>query len=193
MTPDQRARSIAGQPITSSVNRAAMYAVPSGQGWQANLSFSASRQRPVGEGANVVTYSPAQYCAPLLADTFAYQRCIQQATQAPPDGNPLGNPIAGAPFYVSPPTMTMQGSLSMNITQKWAAQWSTTYDFEAHDFSSHVVSLVRELHDWNATFAFTEAPNGNFAFNFFIALRAEPDLKFNYDRRSYRRPSGAVP
>jgi hypothetical protein len=43
------------------------------------------------------------------------------------------------------------------------------------------------MHDWDAIFAFTKAPNGNFAFNFFIALKAEPDLKFNYDRRDYPR------
>ena len=27
---------------------------------------------------------------------------------------------------------------------------------------------------------------GNFAFNFFIALKAAPDLKFDYNRRTYR-------
>ena len=44
--------------------------------------------------------------------------------------------------------------------------------------------------DWDAIFAFTQSPNGNFAFNFFIALRAQPELKFNYDRRSYKRTPG---
>jgi hypothetical protein len=42
------------------------------------------------------------------------------------------------------------------------------------------------MHDWRAIFAFTQAPNGNFAFNFFVSLIAEPNLKFNYDRRTYR-------
>ena len=51
------------------------------------------------------------------------------------------------------------------------------------------MSLQRDLHDWRAVFAFTQAPNGNFAFNFFIALKAQPDLKFDYDRRSYRARS----
>jgi hypothetical protein len=48
------------------------------------------------------------------------------------------------------------------------------------------VSLQRDLHDWRAVFSFTQSPNGNFAFTFFIALKAEPDLKFDFDRRSYR-------
>jgi hypothetical protein len=45
-----------------------------------------------------------------------------------------------------------------------------------------MVTLQRDLHDWRATFAFTQSPNGNFAFSFFIALKAEPDLKFDYNK-----------
>ena len=80
--------------------------------------------------------------------------------------------------------------MSFHLTEKWGASWSTTYDFVTRDFASHIVSLQREMHDWDAVFAFTRSPNGNFAFNFFIALRAQPDLKFNYDRRSYGRTPG---
>jgi len=76
--------------------------------------------------------------------------------------------------------------MSFNITPKWSGSWGTNYDFQAKKFGSHQVSLQRALHDWRAIFAFTQAPNGNFAFNFFIALNAEPDLKFNYDKQTYR-------
>ncbi len=38
-----------------------------------------------------------------------------------------------------------------------------------------------------ATFAFVQAPNGNFAFNFFIQLLDLSELKFNYDQRSVNR------
>jgi hypothetical protein len=48
------------------------------------------------------------------------------------------------------------------------------------------VSLQRDMHDWRAIFAFTQAPGGNFSFTFFISLIAEPNLKFNYDKRTYR-------
>ena len=65
-------------------------------------------------------------------------------------------------------------------------QWQTNYDFVAKDFGMHTVSLRRELHDWDAIFAFTQSPNGNFAFNFSIALKAEPDLKFDYHKATYR-------
>ena len=40
-------------------------------------------------------------------------------------------------------------------------------------------------------FGFSQSPNGNFAFNFTIALKAEPDLKFDYNRTTVR--SGVTP
>ena len=53
-------------------------------------------------------------------------------------------------------------------------------------FASHMVNLLRDMHDWQATFSILKAPNGNFAFSFFIALKAEPQLKFDYNRSTYR-------
>jgi hypothetical protein len=76
--------------------------------------------------------------------------------------------------------------MNFHLTPKWAGSWSTNYDFHAHKFGSHVVTLQRELHDWRAIFGFTQAQNGNFAFNFHIALTAAPDLKFDYDKQTYR-------
>ena len=46
--------------------------------------------------------------------------------------------------------------------------------------------MQRDLHDWRAIFAFTQAPNGSFAFNFFIFFKAEPELKFDYHKATYR-------
>jgi hypothetical protein len=63
---------------------------------------------------------------------------------------------------------------------------SAQYDMVRRDFGSLQLGLQREMHDWNAVFSFTRVPNGNFAFNFFIALKASPEIKFNYDRRSVR-------
>jgi hypothetical protein len=75
---------------------------------------------------------------------------------------------------------------TFHLTPKWGATWSTSYDLVRGNFASNVVSLQRELHDWRAVFAFTQSPNGNFAFNFFVALKAEPDIKFDYSRPTYR-------
>ncbi len=60
------------------------------------------------------------------------------------------------------------------------------YDVVRSDFGSLQLGLQRELHDWTANFAFTRVPNGNFTFAFFIALKASPEIKFNYDRRTVR-------
>jgi hypothetical protein len=56
-------------------------------------------------------------------------------------------------------------------------------------FAAQTVSLQRELHDWRAIFNFTQAPNGIFSFSFFIALKAQPDLKFDFNQQTYRRTS----
>jgi Tat protein translocase TatC len=72
-------------------------------------------------------------------------------------------------------------------TPNWSASWSTQYNITTGEFGQHVLRLDRDLHRWRATFAFTKAPNGNFAFNFFIALTDEPDIKFQYDQRTVNR------
>ena len=54
-------------------------------------------------------------------------------------------------------------------------------------FASQQVTLQRDLHDWRALFSFSQSPNGNFYFSFFIVNKAQPDLKFNYDKPTYRQ------
>jgi hypothetical protein len=76
--------------------------------------------------------------------------------------------------------------MNFHLTPNWGGTWTTNYDFQARKFGSHTVNLQRQLHDWRAIFGFTQGNNGNFAFSFFIALNAEPDLKFNYDKSTYR-------
>ena len=185
-------RSIASQKIAGSVNTAnrmnEQFARSMGGGWQVDLTYSSQRFRPV-EGA--IEVDPQAQCAYLQeVDPFAYDQCIQKFTTAPGVQDPFAPTTGGGQIYRSPPTQNLQASTRFNITPKWAMQWSTNYDFVAQEFGMHTVSLRRELHDWDAIFAFTQSPNGNFAFNFFIALRAQPELKFNYDRRSYRRTPG---
>ena len=116
----------------------------------------------------------------------AYDQCIFTAQSAPATGLTTGQSAIGAPVFISPPTQNITSAFSFGITRNWSTQWSTQYDVERNRFASQQVSLTRQLHDWNAVFAFTQAPNGNFSFNFFIALKAQPELKFNYDRQTYR-------
>ena len=85
-----------------------------------------------------------------------------------------------------PSQTSLSSQLQFQLTQKWSASWNTSYDFEQRQFASQIASLQRDLHDWRAIFAFTRSPNGNFAFNFFIALKPQPDLKFDYSRATVR-------
>ena len=92
-----------------------------------------------------------------------------------------------------PPTTSVGIRTSFNLTPKWSASWNTTYDVERSEFAAQVVTPQRDLHDWRAIFGFTQAPNGNFAFTFFISLKANPEIKLDYDRQTYRQPSGQLP
>ena len=112
---------------------------------------------------------------------------MRNALAAPPvDYTQFASTTAGGSFFRIPPQTSINWRTSFDLTPKWAASWSTSYDAVRREFASHQVTLQRDLHDWRAMFGFTQAPNGNFAFTFFVALKAEPDLKFNYDRSSYR-------
>ena len=94
--------------------------------------------------------------------------------------------LIGSPFYRVPNSTSLGGNLAFNVTEHWAATWQTLYDFEHKNFPSQIVSLQRDLHDWRAIFAFTQASNGSFAFNFLVSLKAEPDLKFDYHKSTYK-------
>jgi hypothetical protein len=158
--------------------------IDTGQGWTASLSYSYSRQRPP-RGVEVSFYDPRARCR-TIADPGVRAACEQQALlELPDDSLPSQQ---GVSRVILPPQSSVRGSFSFNLTPKWAAQWSTSYDFESGDFADQSVTLQRDLHDWRATFGFNRSPFGNFAFSFFIALKAEPQLKFDYNRSTYRAP-----
>lgn len=173
----------------SGARGAQQLSLPSGQGWRMNFQYNGSRQRPP-RGGTQISNDPAKLCAgQRVFGLAAYDQCIFRAQNAPPTGITSGQSAIGAPIFISPPTQNITGTMSFNITPKWATQWSTQYDVTRSRFASQQIGLQREMHDWNAVFSFTQAPNGNFAFNFFIALKAQPELKFNYDRQTYRSSS----
>jgi LptD protein len=152
------------------------------RGWTASLSYSYSRQRPPS-GVEVTFYDPFARCR-TIADPGIKAACEQQALLELPDDSLPSN--QGIPRTILPPQSSLRGNFSFNLTPKWAAQWGTSYDFETGDFADQSVTLQRDLHDWRATFGFNRSPTGNFAFSFFIALKAEPQLKFDYNRATYR-------
>jgi hypothetical protein len=183
---DALANRVANTPVAGISSRNSQFSVPETQGWQATLTFSSSRQRPPTGDGNFVREDPSANCLPFQANAIIYQQCIER--EIANSGGGIGTPpiTGGGAFIITQPRENLNSQMSFNITPKWSGSWGTNYDFQAKKFGSHQVSLQRALHDWRAIFAFTQAPNGNFAFNFFIALNAEPDLKFNYDKQTYR-------
>ena len=172
-------------PVAGVAARDRIYGMAPTQGFQANITFSSQRQRPP-VGGNVIDYDPAVNCRIYEFNPITYNQCLIEQQANPVNATPF-QPVIGAPFVRMPSRETIQSQMSFNITPTWSASWGTNYDFQAKAFASHTVSLQRDLHDWRSTFAFTKAPNGNFAFSFFIALKAQPDLKFDYDKQTYRR------
>ena len=181
---DQR---VASTPVAgTSPLRNQQYAIPAMQSWQASFVFSSTRQRPPTGNGTVITIDPLERCQNFQVNPLVYQQCLEQESINPSGPDPLGSITSGGPFIRVPARSTLQSNMGFHITPKWSATWGTTYDFTEKEFASQSVTLQRELHDWRSIFGFTRAPNGNFAFSFFIALNAQPDLKFNFDRQTYR-------
>jgi lipopolysaccharide export system protein LptA len=178
--------SVTSPPVAGISSRSRQYNIPDTQGWTANLTYHSTRQRPPTGNGVVIDNDPTAKCAPFLTNPIVYQQCIQLESANANGSVAIPSVTAGGPFIRQPAHDNLDANMNFHLTPKWAGTWSTNYDFEAHKFGSHVVTLQRELHDWRAIFSFTQAPNGNFAFTFFIALIAEPDLKFNYDKQTYR-------
>jgi hypothetical protein len=87
----------------------------------------------------------------------------------------------------SPTNRTLGVQFGFSPSANWTVSWNTQYNLTTREFGQHVVRLDRDLRRWHATFSFVKAPNGNFAFNFFINLIDQPELKFQYDQQTVRR------
>ncbi|MEP6831959.1 MAG: putative LPS assembly protein LptD [Gemmatimonas sp.] len=160
--------------------------IPQGQGWSLNLQYSGARTRPT-RGATVVQETPEAFCDNILkiSGYAAFLVCVEQVNSAPPASSSLNTKIGATPFE-SKPTQNIASNLTFNVTPSWAAQWTTSYDVVRKRFATQQVGLQRQLHDWTTTFSFTQSPNGAFSFSFFIAMKAQPSIKFPYNRSTYR-------
>ena len=186
MSDDVIANTRAQSEAAGSRRRGSGVNIPQGQGWSLNLQYNGARQRPPVGGV-VVQDDPATRCEPIraLSGFAAYLVCIEQANSAPPAGSNTNTRI-GAPTYLSPPTQNVASNLTFNVTPNWGAQWTTSYDMVRKRFATQQVGLQRQLHDWTTTFSFTQSPNGAFSFSFFIAMKAQPSIKFPYNRSTFR-------
>jgi Tat protein translocase TatC len=87
----------------------------------------------------------------------------------------------------APGRRTTNLQLSFSPTRNWSANWGTSYDLATGQFAYHYVSFNRDLRRWRASFAFQKTGSGNFSFTFNIALNDQPDIRFDYDQRTYVR------
>jgi hypothetical protein len=85
----------------------------------------------------------------------------------------------------------VSASLSFQPTVNWDATWQTTYDVEENRFNDHILQLRRDLHEWEASFGFRQTASGNWSFQFDVSLRANRDLRFDYEQRNVDGRVGA--
>ena len=78
----------------------------------------------------------------------------------------------------------IQGNLRFQPTELWSVDWRTSYDVVAGVFNDHVVRLTRQMHRWEAEFAFQQTATGNWTFLFEVALTDNRDLHFDYEQRT---------
>ncbi|MEX2294694.1 MAG: putative LPS assembly protein LptD [Gemmatimonadota bacterium] len=79
---------------------------------------------------------------------------------------------------------TLSAQISFAPSENWTVDWRTSYDVEERRFNDHVVRLTRDLHEWEANFSFRQTITGNWSFQFEVALRANQDLRFDFEQRS---------
>jgi hypothetical protein len=181
-----QARELAGLPVAGARTAGERFVTPPSGGWRLALTLSSSRQR-TPRGGNVIFTDPEAICRTRAnGDPFIEAACLETERLNSTEGNNTGFQVNGAPVYVSPATMNIGMNLGFNLTPRWTVQWNTNYDAQRREFATHIVNLQRDLHDWRANFGFSQSVNGNFAFNFSIGLKAQPDLKFDYNRNSFR-------
>lgn len=79
---------------------------------------------------------------------------------------------------------TLDGSMSFALSPNWAVSWNTSYSLTDGEFGAHRLNFQRDLHEWQANFNFYQTPNGNAAFEFYVELSQNRDLRFDYAERN---------
>jgi hypothetical protein len=85
----------------------------------------------------------------------------------------------------------VNGTVSFAPTSLLGVSWTTGYDVDARSFTDHMISVQRDMYDWEATFGFRQSVNGNWLFRFEVSLKANRDLKFDHETRNLEGAAGA--
>ncbi len=84
----------------------------------------------------------------------------------------------------------VNGTVSFAPTSLLGVSWTTGYDVEARSFTDHMISVQRDMYDWEATFGFRQSVNGNWLFRFEVSLKANRDLRFDHETRNLEGAGG---
>ena len=95
----------------------------------------------------------------------------------------LNRPRDGGPGAGMGRNEQVQWDISFAPSPNWATTWRSAYNVTENRFADHDVRLIRDLHEWEASFGFRQTVRGNWSFTFEVALRANRDLSFDYQQR----------
>jgi hypothetical protein len=84
----------------------------------------------------------------------------------------------------------LNANVSFRPTELLSLNWTTAYDLEEQRFTDHMVTVMRDMYDWEATFGFRQAVNGNWTFRFEVSLKANRDLRFDHETRNVDGTAG---
>jgi hypothetical protein len=151
---------------------------------------------PVGAEAGMEP-APEQEAAPGASGDPGLGLLGGRRTSAPPrTGGVSGTWNASISYSLARPrpgegggvanTQFLRANFTLQPTEYWSLHWTTSYSITEGEFGDHYLTLRRDLHDWEANFDFIRGINGNFSFQFRVQLRANPDIKVDYDQRGQR-------
>ena len=158
------------------------------------LGRGRSGPEPANE-AGALQNQPTQ-AGPAIDRTRAENGLVGTRRRDPigPASGPLGSWNASLNYTLNRPrpenvgrfdsgeNQMITGTFSFQPTESWTLNWNTGYNITAGGFTDHMLTLTRRLHDWDANFDFAKVQNGNLSFQFRVALRANPDIKLDYEQ-----------
>lgn len=94
--------------------------------------------------------------------------------------------FSSAPNRSFDSSQTLDADVAFQLSPNWGVTWNTSYSITDSEFGSHRINFRRDLHEWQANFSFYQTPNGNTAFEFYVELTHNRDLRFDYSEPNLR-------
>ena len=190
---DASGRVVAAQPVAGRMRAGDRFIVPPSKGWRAQFSSAGrarARRRPA---ANVIDFDPRARCRASPAANHVPARRVRRSSSAHSADERHASHIDDGRWsgcISIPPTTSLNCNIAFNLTPSGRRTGRRRTTSSATSSPAKSCRSSATCTTGARIFGFTQSPNGNFAFNFTISLKAEPDLKFDYNRSTVR--SGVV-